>query len=79
MKPNPCTAVLLAATSTLQGDASASAYQVAVTIPFNFLLGAQILPSGNYLVTADRESPENLSLRNGEKNVCVQRKAWAMP
>ena len=79
MKPNPCTAVLLAATSTLQGDASASAYQVAVMIPFNFLLGAQILPSGNYLVTADRESPENLSLRNGEKNVCVQRKAWAMP
>jgi hypothetical protein len=79
MKPIACTAVILTATSTLQGDASANAYQVAVAIPFNFLLGDQILPSGNYLITADRKNPENMSIRNWEKNLSLQRRGWAMP
>jgi hypothetical protein len=60
-----------AATFVMAGSASAEEHQIRVTVPFNFLVGDQLLPSGNYRISSRRSSPEVLSIGNREKNVHI--------
>jgi hypothetical protein len=79
VKPTTCSALVLTATTTAaDSNPSAQGYQVALTIPFIFVVGDRLLPCGNYLITANRATPEALSICNPEKNLQVRAKGWAM-
>src|SRR5580698_8113087 len=47
-------------------------HRVAVSVPFNFVVGEQILPSGNYVITSRRKTPEFVCFGNRQKNVNIQ-------
>jgi hypothetical protein len=49
-------------------------HRVAVSVPFNFVVGEQILPSGNYVITSRRKTPEFVCFGNRQKNVNIQTK-----
>ena len=79
MKPIPCSALVLTATTTAaDGNPSAEEYQVTLNIPFIFVVGDRLLPAGDYLITANRTSPEALSICNLEKNLQVRVTGWPM-
>ena len=61
-----------AVTFVSAGSASAEDHRVYVSVPFNFVVGDQILPSGNYSISSKRKTPEVVIFNNRAKNVYVQ-------
>jgi hypothetical protein len=78
VKPETCSALVLTATTTQTGNYSAEEYRVNVSIPFPFVVGSQMLPSGAYLISARRTSPDSLSLLNLDEDAQVQVKGWPL-
>jgi hypothetical protein len=71
MKSTAAIALLIIATFIAAGPASAQDNLVKVTIPFNFTVGDQTLPSGAYTIGSRVTTPAILTIRNWDKNVAI--------
>ena len=73
------TVVALLALTYFAGNLRASAQENAVqaTIPFDFTVGHQLLPSGEYRVAA--VAPNVVSISNAAKHVTVLSQAYLQP
>ena len=71
MKNIAAIAFFIVATFTAAGPASAQDYQVKATVPFNFTVGDQTLPSGTYTIGSRMTSPNLLAIRNWDKKVNI--------
>jgi hypothetical protein len=71
MKNIAAIAFCIVATFIAAGSASAQGYQVKATVPFNFTVGDQTLPSGNYTIGSSTSTPDVLALRNWDKKVAI--------
>jgi hypothetical protein len=71
MKNIAAIALFVVATFTAAGSASAQDNQVKATVPFNFTVGDQHLPSGTYMIGSGITSPNLLAIRNWDKKVNI--------
>ena len=69
MKNIAAIALFIAATFIAAGPATAQDHLVRATVPFNFTVGDQTLPSGTYTITSEINSPYLLALHNSDKKV----------
>jgi hypothetical protein len=69
MKNIAAIAFFIAATFTTAGSAIAQDGLVKATIPFNFAVGDQALPSGTYTISSSM--PDVLVIRNWDKKVAI--------
>ncbi|HTX42851.1 MAG TPA: hypothetical protein VMD25_13530 [Acidobacteriaceae bacterium] len=67
MKRIIATASLAVASLLTAGNASAQNTAVQATIPFYFVVGSTVLPSGTYVITAISDSPKILLIRNKDQ------------
>jgi hypothetical protein len=71
MKNIAAIAFLIVATFIAAGSASAQGYQAKATVPFNFTVGDQALPSGTYTIGSGMTTPNLLAIRNWDKKVNI--------
>jgi hypothetical protein len=71
MKNIATVALLIAASFTAAGTAPAQDHRVKATVPFNFTVGSQTLPTGTYTISSDPNSPGLLTIRNWSKKVGI--------
>jgi hypothetical protein len=69
MKNIAAIAIFVASTFITAGSARAQRTQVNATVPFNFTVGEQSLPAGNYTIGSALTSPEVLTIRNWDKKI----------
>jgi hypothetical protein len=62
-------ALFVAATSIAARPASAQGHLVEATVPFNFTVGDQTLPSGTYTIHSTTSSPDILAISNWSRKV----------
>ena len=63
------TLILLMA--ALLGRAQSRTDQLAVTIPFDFIVGEKTLPAGDYVISRDFEKPNLLIVQRADHSVVV--------
>jgi hypothetical protein len=71
MKNITAIALFIAATFIAAGPATAQDNLVRATVPFNFSVGGQTLPSGTYTIGSSLTSPYILTLKSWEDRVSV--------
>jgi hypothetical protein len=71
MKNIAAIALFIAANIIAAGPASAQSQTVKATVPFNFTVGDQSLPSGTYTIGSSVTSPDLLTLRSWENRVNI--------
>ncbi len=71
MKNIAAIALFIVATFTAAGPASAQDHQVKATVPFDFTVGDQAMPSGTYTIGSGMTSPNLLAIRNWDKKVSI--------
>ena len=71
MKNIAAIALFLAANLIAAGSAPAQDHLVKATVPFNFTVGDQTLPSGTYVIRSSPNTPILLTMRNWDKNVAI--------
>jgi hypothetical protein len=69
MKSLSAVMLYLAMTAFTALCAPAQDREVRVTVPFNFTIGNQTVPAGNYIVSSRSESPDLVHIRSLEKKV----------
>lgn len=71
MEPMTTTLLSHVATFVTGGNTSGEDHRVSLIVPFNFVVGDQMLPSGTYQVISNRKRPEALSISNQDKKVHI--------
>lgn len=71
MKNIAAIALFVVATFIAAGPAHAQDHSVKATVPFNFTVGDQTLPSGTYTIGSRTTSPDVLAMRNWDKKVNI--------
>jgi hypothetical protein len=71
MKKISAIALFVVATFIAAGPAIAQDHQVKATVPFNFTVGDQTVPSGNYSIRSEMNSPTLIAIRNWDKKVAI--------
>jgi hypothetical protein len=71
MKHTAAIALFLVASFISAASASAQDHRVKVTVPFNFTVGDQALPSGTYMIGSQNTNPAILEIRNWDKHVHI--------
>jgi hypothetical protein len=69
MKNLTAIALFVVATFIAAGTAPAQDHMVKATVPFNFTIGDQALPSGTYTIGSSVNAPSVLEIRNRAKKV----------
>lgn len=69
MKNLTAIALFVVATFIAAGTAPAQDHMVKATVPFNFTIGDQTLPSGTYTIGSTVYAPNVLEIRNRDKKV----------
>src|SRR5277367_142681 len=71
------TSILLTLVSLVAvGNSFAQDHGVKATVPFQFTVGTKLLPSGNYTITSDINSPSVVVIRNTEQQIAVLSTAY---
>ncbi len=71
MKNIAAIALVIVATFIAAGPAPAQDRVVKATVPFNFTVGEQTLPSGTYIIGPTSTAPNLITMRNWDKHVAV--------
>ena len=77
MKQITAVAAILLASLAATGAASAQDHAAKATIPFGFYVGNTRVPSGEYKMTSDSESPNIIAIQNSDNRVVALAKARA--